>query len=400
MSGQQENKILVVPPLARGNLTEVIARVARQEKVSPFRQFYEILRLQRKPSKMTAHEYFAFQLYRASMSLEEKRQFIGEKGNYLLNLRLAPPGLTHMRGFLSDKVTFLALMQRLGMATAETQAMLTPDRDLGTIETLGDSAAVEDFLLNRARYPLFCKPVTGYQALGTVGIAGLDRAQRKLTLVSGREVDLSAFAAEAAADFRKGYLFQTAVQQHPEVAEFAGQAVSTVRVVTVVEEDRPRPLYAVWKIPSPTAMSDNSWQPGSMICLLDVETGTVQRCRRGTGPDTEWLENHPDSGKPIVGFRLPHFASVADLAVSAHSVFPVNGMLGWDIAIGPQGAILIECNENTGHLHYQNAADEGALNPAFKAVFDRVIARNRRLVREYRQSNKQVEARRLSAGKG
>ncbi|MBK1635479.1 sugar-transfer associated ATP-grasp domain-containing protein [Rhodovulum adriaticum] len=365
-----------------GNVSGLVAQAAKQSGVSPFKMMREIMMMKRAPCHMTEHEYFEFQLYDPSLSKEQKRAFVGMDGSFKLNLKLAPPRLTQMRGFLRDKVVFTGLLRQLGLATTETQAVVAVDRRMGTMPCLRSVEDIERFLRDQARYPLFGKPVRGSRALGTVGIEGLDEAGQRLRLANGKTVALRALAEEIITDFPEGYMFQSRVVQHPDIARFAGDSVGTVRLVTVIEEDTPRVLYALWKIPAPTSMSDNYWQAGNMLCRLDAATGEVQACRTGKGLETQWLDTHPATGLPLKGFRIPNWDKVVAAALDAHAIFPVNGMLGWDIAVGPEGGIVIETNANPGHEFYQLSTGRGILSPDMQAVFDRVIARNERVTDE------------------
>lgn len=332
------------------------------------------------------------QVYLPSHSPEAKREFVGEKGSFQLNLKLAPPYTTHMRGFLTDKVALTGLFEHLGLPTTRVQAVFAKYRTLGTMPVLRDAAAIARFLTDEARYPLFGKPVRGYQAIGSVRLEDCDRTQGMVTYSNGRSVPVADLAAEIVAKHEEGFVFQDVVVQHREITERIGSAVGTVRVVTVVEDETPRPLYAVWKIPSPKAMSDNFWQSGSMLAALDLATGEILQVRRGTGPATEWIDAHPVSGKALKDWRLPEWQSVLDLAVAVHGVVPINGILGWDIAITDAGALCIECNENTAHTLYQLANGRGVMNADFNPVFDRVIARNARLLAEFKAKEAAYEA--------
>ncbi len=194
---------------------------------------------------------------------------------------------------------------------------------------------------------------------------------------------------EVAANTTYGYVFQDAVTPHPEIAAMTGsQAVSTIRVVTVNHNDTPEVLYTIWKLPSPTAMSDNFWQTGSLISLVDPANGLVQKVRYGSGPATQWVDTHPVTGAQLTGVILPCWKSVLDLAIAAHATVPDNGILGWDIAITPDGALLIECNENTGHGLYQLGSDRGILNADFLPVFDKITARNTRILAAFETKRK------------
>ncbi len=159
-------------------------------------------------------------------------------------------------------------------------------------------------------------------------------------------------------------------------------------MVTVNETGVPSVLYTVWKIPSATAMSDNFWQAGSLLSMIDRDTGEVLNVRQGGGVETRWLETHPVTGAQIKGITLPNWQKVIDLALAAHALVPDNGILGWDIAITPEGACVIECNENTGHEFYQLAADRGVMNADFLPIFDRVEARNKAMMQDFSAKQK------------
>ncbi|MEP2474284.1 MAG: sugar-transfer associated ATP-grasp domain-containing protein, partial [Paracoccaceae bacterium] len=126
------------------------------------------------------------------------------------------------------------------------------------------------------------------------------------------------------------------------------------------------PLYTVWKIPSPQAMSDNFWQSGSMVALIDDQTGQVQKCNIGSGLNAKLLDKHPVSDTAFEGFQIPHWDQIQRIACEGHGLFPEFGIVGWDIAVGPDGPIIIECNDNPYHVLWQLAAGQGIKTPAFQ----------------------------------
>ena len=93
-------------------------------------------------------------------------------------------------------------------------------------------------------------------------------------------------------------------------------------------------------------MSDNFWQAGSLLSLINLRTGVVETCQRGVGLKAELLEFHPTSGAPVVGFELPYWEETLQVAVDAHAVFPEFGVCGYDIAVAPDGPRILECNDN------------------------------------------------------
>ncbi|MCX7287005.1 MAG: hypothetical protein NTW20_05455 [Rhodobacterales bacterium] len=359
----------------------MIEAVARTSGVSPLRQFAEILGLNRHDTALGPYEYHRYQVYRPDLSWTEKRSFVGRKGSTRLNLRLAPPGLSQMRGFLSDKLAFTGLMTHLGLPTTRVQAAFGTGRSFGALKTLRCEADIERFLTNEARFPLFGKPAQLQAGLGAVWIDTIDRRLGTARLGNGRTVGLRRLVSEIAGHATGGYLFQDVVDQHSDLVEMSGgRTLSTLRIVTVVAEaDQPQVLYAVWRLPPPDAMIDDFWQDQSLMANVDIASGQLGHLRQGKGPETEWRTSHPVHGTPVTGRNLPFWNEAAALAVSAHAVVPASGILGWGIAIGPEGPVLIECNENTSHGIYQLATGRGLLNATFSAAFDKVDARNARM---------------------
>jgi hypothetical protein len=342
--------------------------VARQHGLGPLKQMREMYRLRYGPGRLALHEYFSSGAFRPELSPTQKLEFVGKTGSYEVNVAASPMKLTGNRSFLRDKVMYGALLQQLGLPTPETQAVVHRNRHFGNMQTLRGAGELIAFLRGPARYPLFAKPCEGAGAVGSALIAA--RGGDLLRLGNGRAVDLEGFALEVVSDYPEGFILQSAIEQHPAMSAMTGQAVGTLRVVTVRDKGGIRPLYTIWKVPSPRAMSDNFWQSGSMVALVDDKTGRVRQCNIGTGLNAEWVETHPVSGQSFPGFEIPFWDEVQSVALRGHGLFPEFGIVGWDIAIGPDGPMIIECNDNPYHVLWQLAAGRGFLNIDFKARLD------------------------------
>ena len=379
--------VLTQQSAAASNRNAMLQTVARKYKVSPFRQFADIYKLKKGINGLNPREYYDLEVYRPDLTAEHKRAFVGERGSFVLNADLSPPDVTQMRGFLSDKVTFTALLTQFGLRTTITQAVFSAHRRFGSLTTLRTADELRIWLETKARFPLFGKLISGTQALGSVSITAV--ADGQAHLASGKVVALDQLIAEIVAEKDTGFIFQDVVEQHPEISRRANtRSVSTVRIVSVIEDGTPRVLYALWKIPGDKAMSDNFWQKDSMIGEVDPATGKVLTMRKGTGPETEWHTAHPATGEALVGTTLPEWQSVVAIALAAHAIFPINGILGWDIAIGPDGARIIECNENPHHGLYQLATARGILNDGFKPVFEKIKTANAKYMEAFSAKTK------------
>lgn len=386
-----QHSLLAPPQKALPPGPQLIVDVARKHGISPFRQMFEMLKVRYGRQGVKFHEYYSNQVYHSEHSPAQKRAFVGLRGNRKLNSRLSPEELTGaMREFLTNKVFTDALLSKLGFPTTETQAMISLNASYGNIPALRTVAEIEDFMLQKARYPLFVKPEAGSGSVGSALVENVDRATGELQLLNGTRIALRQFAEEVLRDYASGFVIQSAIQQHPTLSGVTGQAIGTIRVVTVLRDNDPEVLYTLWKIPSPTAMSDNYWQDGSMLAELDRDSGKILQCRRGTGPAQEQVDTHPISGKAFADVQIPHWDQILDITRKCHALFPRHGVLGWDIAVTENGPLIVECNVNPHHTLYQLATGHGILNEEFTPVFDAIADRAERTLAEVKRQEQEA----------
>lgn len=363
------------PPAA-----ETMVAVARKYGLGPFKQMREMYALRYGPGKLAFHEYFSSGAYNPKLALAQKQAFLGKSKSQEINLAASPFRLTGARAVLRDKVMFSALIDRLGFPTTRTQAVVHAERGLGDLPVLRNIEDVATFLREGARYPLFAKPCDGSKATEPALIVA--RGGELLRLGNGRAVDLEGFAKTLVDDCPAGFIFQDAIEQHAYLAAMTGQTVGALRIVTIRDRTGVRPLYTFWKVPSPRAMSDSCLQSGSMVALVDDETGRVKRCKMGTGLSAEWIKTHPVSGLSFEGYEFPHWPALKKAVCDGHALFPEFGLLGWDVAVGPDGPVLIKCNANPDHVLWQLASGKGFLNKSLLSKLALANARSEEMLRE------------------
>ncbi len=363
--------LLAAPRDAKAPASSVLVEVAREHGISPLRQMREMFALAFGPARLALADYHTYGMFDPDIPMPAKKEYVGARGSYLINARLNLDDLTISRGFVGDKVMYTALLRQLGLPTTRTQAVASVDRGFGDIPALRDPGALKTWLLNDAAFPLFGKPCEGRGSVGSALFSGIEEAQ--IVMGNGRRADLDGFCAEVFTDYPEGFIFQTALRQHDDLTRIAGPSIGTMRVVTIRDGDGIRVLYTVWKVPAPDAMSDNFWQKGSMVVEVDP-AGVLGRCRIGTGLEGRWINAHPVSGEEFAGRRVPHWSAIMEAARAGHALFPEFGVVGWDIAVTPEGPVLIECNDNPFHALWQLANGRGIRNAEFMAAFDKVAA--------------------------
>ena len=84
---------------------------------------------------------------------------------------------------------------------------------------------------------------------------------------------------------------------------------------------------------------------------------------------TEWNDNFPEH--PITKFGVPMFQNAVELCLKAAQVKPGLAYIGWDVAITPNGPVLIEGNILPGYDMAQNSKfhpDGKGLLPTVEAI--------------------------------
>lgn len=348
-------------------------RVAREHGVGPLRQYAQILALRMRGTGIGAGEYYDFGLYDSAHTGRGRARFLGEQASRELNLSLSPEGVWDHDAIVTDKVALIHYIAERSLPTARTQATVGKAHEFGGVLRLKNMGQVLAFLAGRARYPLLAKPTFGKLSTGAQRIERIDDEGRFLRFANGRFAELSAFAEEIMRDHGKtGLVFQSALRQHPQITALAGSGLVKIRVVTLGDEPQaPGALYALACLLDPAGGC-------GMLCPIELIGGTLGHCRSGSGPDSDWHEHHPVTGKPLAGQGLPNWRAVLDLACAAHALLPDCGVMGWDIGLTPEGPVIVSGTGAPRHALYQLASGEGVMNPRFAPRFRAVAERQAR----------------------
>jgi hypothetical protein len=139
-------------------------------------------------------------------------------------------------------------------------------------------------------------------------------------------------------------------------------------VVTLVGlSGKPAILGAVYKL-QPGNEGVDHLSHGALGTWVDLDTGALGPGR--SRHHLRWSEVIPGTEKRFVGFQLPDWAELKDLALRAAMVFPWARSIGWDIALSDRGPVLIEGNAHWSPSLLQIPAPRGLMTGELKAVVD------------------------------
>lgn len=144
-------------------------------------------------------------------------------------------------------------------------------------------------------------------------------------------------------------MIQPRIQNAEPLRSLADGGLCTLRVVTSRPYDGvPEPQAVVLKMPTGSNVADNFANEG-VAAPVGIESGQVGAAVSKSVEGMikgETFSHHPDTNAPIAGLRLPDWKSTRDICVEAHSRFHAFHSIGWDVAITPDGPVLLEGNHD------------------------------------------------------
>jgi hypothetical protein len=326
-------------------------------------------RLARGPGKLSFQDFIRLRLFdRALSAATPASEFVGQRRSLEICITVNYKHIWF--GLLSDKVAASAYLASYGLPTIPLAAIYAPELGTGTPPVLANREALISFLTTPANFPLFGKPIEGFQSLGSVALRRWQMTDGELERLDGRRIPLEQIVSEIESHYRSGYIFQPVISPHHRVGELCGERLASVRVVTALTESGPKVIRACWKIPAGGNMADNYWRAGNLLAQIDLHSGRVLRTTSGAGLDMLLHDSHPDTGTPLNGFEIPHWDEILQLALRGARLMRHVPLIGWDIAPAQPGPVIVEMNETPDFFLVQFADRRGILDGEFRAFMD------------------------------
>lgn len=143
---------------------------------------------------------------------------------------------------------------------------------------------------------------------------------------------------------KKQYLVEEVIVQHNKMNELYEKSINTLRIISFLTEDNEVViLNAILRIGNGGKV--DNFSSGGMYTFIDDEGKVLLPAIDELG---KVYEIHPITNTKIVGFQIPQFEKVKELVQKIAKKIPEVRYVGWDIAVGNDGPILIEGNEFSG----------------------------------------------------
>ncbi|MDM4765439.1 sugar-transfer associated ATP-grasp domain-containing protein [Pelomonas sp. SE-A7] len=307
------------------------------------RQLVEALLLRLPPSRLGLSEYYDYRLFDASLRWQDRRRFVGWRGEPALDRANA----ASWRAYADDKLLLTQRLSQAGVPQPRLHCTYLASTDPGNgCPRHGSAAELADWLRQNRSFPLFLKPVHGGFGRGAALIEGYVPEADQLLLDGGRRVSVGEFVASLLNLAGQGLLIQECMAGVSCFEALLSGRLSTLRVMTLDEGQGPRIFRAIWKLPRAHNIVDNfeSGTLGNLLAAVDLDTGRVKRVIQGFGLGLRELDRHPDSGLSVEGLTIPDWGAVCDTTLQAARLLPGLRFQHWDVALAAQGPTPIEVN--------------------------------------------------------
>ena len=166
------------------------------------------------------------------------------------------------------------------------------------------------------------------------------------------------------------YVHTKIIEQHKEINKIHNKSVNTLRIISLItSENHPEIISVFMRFGVGDSVIDNA-SSGGFFVGVNIDEGTL----KDTGHYLSQyggakIKKHPDSGFIFEGFKVPYFKEACEEVLKGIMVIP-NRFIGWDVAITPNGPIIVEANSSP-HLQISNIVNGGLLkNPHIKKLLE------------------------------
>ncbi len=224
----------------------------------------------------------------------------------------------------------------------------------------------------------------GYIDLTKASLKEFEEFVKKYNTIIVKPVDntggfgISKIVVDKKTDIKKLYdelinnkttLVEECVKQHKDMNRLCPTSVNTLRIVTVNINGEVHIMLRSIRIGNGINPVDN-FHSGGMFSYFD-ENGVINNI----AADREGIiyKKHPTTKVDIVGFKIPYYEEAIKMVKEAAMVIPEIGYIGFDVAIGEDGPLIIEGNEFPGYDIYQSKVHLSEDKKGLKPKFDEIL---------------------------
>ena len=147
----------------------------------------------------------------------------------------------------------------------------------------------------------------------------------------------------------KDLLLEEEIKQHKDIAIINPNTINTIRIVTILKDNKVHVLFAALRVGSGSHDVDNLHSEG-YAARVDIKSGKV--CDLAFDKKRVFYKMHPQTNIQFEGFQIPMWKETIAMVEEACKVVPQIAYVGWDVAISDKGPVFVEGNTFPGNDIY------------------------------------------------
>lgn len=317
--------------------------------------------------KELPYYYFTSLLYKKNA--DKYVNYIGHKKvyNIINNFFYAK---TNGRNYnLEDKLLFNEIIVGADIPTTKLFAYndkytLSLENESVELRSEGDLYSyLSDFINKSESDSLFIKPVDGVGGKNTF----------KLDKKSLLQTDVVSKIYASMSEIK--YLFQETVKQHQILNAIYSSSINTIRAHSYFNRETNEIIVvsALMRFGSGGGVVDNGSSGGLFVPIDIKEWSLVGKGMSYLNKGGRTYKTHPDTNVLFDGALIPFGDEIDALIKKAAPLF-VSDFIGWDIAITPDGPIIIEGNDCPHLIMAQMACGGFKSHPVYSDIFKKYIS--------------------------
>lgn len=265
---------------------------------------------------------------------------------------------------VENKLLFEAFLTQNGIPTPRVffhniKKRFNYKGDVLEIETKSDFCSFLDTVFkDEETNHIFCKPINGVRG---EDIFVIDKTTHRN--ITDDKIDLI---------FSKAFIFQELIPQHEDLKQVNSSSINTLRMVTFKNENNAVEILSGFiRFGRKGAIIDNA-HIGGIVVSFDKKSGQMH------GQGVQLIDNgggifyrHPDTGIIFENLQIPLYNQVKEVVAKAAASFKFP-LLGWDVALTPNGPMIVEANHDF-HLLLSDLMEKGLkASPTIKKLLKQI----------------------------
>ncbi len=173
---------------------------------------------------------------------------------------------------------------------------------------------------------------------------------------------------------QSGYLFQETVKQHAEMNRLNSSCLNTLRLATFINPDGQIEMINGYLRTSVTNNYVDNITAGGCAISIDLTTGRLDEFGYMSLKDggIRMPTEHPFTHTIFSEYTIPYFEQAKQMVIEVAGYQPGLRLIGWDVAIGESGPVLIEGNSDFDVAGMDKMMKGVRSNPVFRKVLKEV----------------------------